>query len=172
MSLPKPNAWHVLAAMVLVYAILAFSAPRVFAESFGFFVQILVKIAPIFVLIFVLMVLLDRYVDNRFLIKQLRGNKFKAWVFILLGGVLSTGPMYVWYPLLRDLRDKGVRDGEIAAFLYARAIKPAYLPLMVLYFGLFYTGVLSVLVLAAAVLQGLLIGRLLGREAGATEPPA
>jgi hypothetical protein len=52
-----------------------------------------------------------------------------------------------------------MRDGLVAAFFYARAIKVPLLPMMVAYFGLDFTIVLTILTLAAAWLQGLAMDR-------------
>jgi len=64
----------------------------------------------------------------------LREKGIKKWIFVIIGGVLSTGAIYMWYPFLADLKDKGLNYGLISCFLYNRAIKIPLLPLMVFYF--------------------------------------
>ena len=51
-------------------------------------------------------------------------------------GVVSLGPMYLWYHMLGELKEKGVRTPLLAAFLYSRAVKIPMLPVMAHYFGL------------------------------------
>jgi uncharacterized membrane protein YraQ (UPF0718 family) len=81
-------------------------------------------------------------------------------VIALAAGVISHGPMYAWYPMIQDLREQGARDGLIIAFFYARAVKVALLPMMVVYFGLTFTVSLTILTLLAAWAQGVVADRL------------
>jgi ABC-type amino acid transport system permease subunit len=53
-----------------------------------------------------------------------------------------------------------MRYGLMAAFFYARAIKVPLLPIMVSYFGLAFTVLLSFYILVAAWIQGWLVDRL------------
>ena len=69
-------------------------------------------------------------------------------------GIISTGPIYAWYPLLKDLREKGAGDSSIAIFLYNRAVKPFLLPVMVTYFGWLYVVTLIILTILASVVVG------------------
>ena len=94
---------------------------------------------------------------KKFSQKLSRGAGIKAWLFALAGGVISHGPVYVWYPLLQDLRSNGVRDGLLVAFIYARSIKVPMLPVMIDYFGWKFTLILSVYTLLASVVLGILM---------------
>ncbi len=156
----KLNAWHFLILMVLIYAALFFFRPHIFFSSFNFFTKLFIKILPIFIFVFVLMVAVNRYMSNDFIIKHMRGNKIKSWFFVIIGGILSTGPMYIWYPLLKDLRNNGINNGEIACFLYNRSIKPAYLPLIILYFGLKYAAILTFVMIAVSLLQAFIMEKM------------
>ncbi|NIA18352.1 MAG: hypothetical protein GWO79_00525 [Actinobacteria bacterium] len=153
----KFTAWHLLIFMIMIYAVFFFVSPYIFWSSFNFFEKIIIKILPIFALVFALMVVVNRYMSNQFIIKHMRGNKIKSWFYIIIGGILSTGPIYMWYPLLKDLRDKGISNGEIACFLYNRSIKPAFLPLIILYFGLKYVAILTLVMIAMSIVQAVII---------------
>ena len=74
---------------------------------------------------------------------------------------MSSGPIYMWYPLLSDLKKKGLNSGFIACFLYNRSIKIAILPMAILYFGWKYVLVLSVVMILMSVAQALLINKLI-----------
>lgn len=80
-------------------------------------------------------------VFNRFLSPVLvsrflgRGAGLKGVVFSSMAGILSMGPIYAWYPLFNNLRDKGALVFHVANFMGCRAVKPALLPVMVAYFG-------------------------------------
>ncbi len=71
----------------------------------------------------------------------------------LVAGVLSAGPIFAWYPLLKKLKDEGAGEGPIAVFLYSRGIKPFLLPVMISYYGWQYVLVLtSVMVLGSFII--------------------
>jgi uncharacterized membrane protein YraQ (UPF0718 family) len=78
----------------------------------------------------------------------------KGWLLTVSAGILSHGPIYIWYPLLKDLRNHGMNIGLIAVFLYNRAIKIPLLPLMIYYFGLIFVVVLAIYMIIASVIQG------------------
>ena len=85
------------------------------------------------------------------------GSGTKGWLLSISAGILSHGPIYVWYPLLKDLRNHGMRIGLIAAFIYSRAIKIPLLPLMIYYFGFMFVVLLTIYMIIAAVIQGKII---------------
>ena len=78
----------------------------------------------------------------------------KAFVLSLVAGIISAGPIYAWYPLLKDLKEQGAADGPIAVFLYNRAVKPFLLPVMIGYFGWRYVLVLTFLMILGSILLG------------------
>lgn len=90
----------------------------------------------------------------------------RGYLVAAVGGILSHGPVYAWYPLLRDLRNAGMREGLIAVFLYNRAVKLPLIPLFLVYFELRYGVVLLCVMAAASVLQGLVVDRLVGSATG------
>ena len=82
-------------------------------------------------------------------------------VFVIIGGILSSGPIYMWYPLLADLKHKGLSYGLIACFLYNRAIKIPLLPLAIIYFSWRYLFILTFVMIFMSILQGLIINKLM-----------
>ena len=124
-------------------------------EALSFSGGIALTIAPVFVLVFVLMAGTNYLVTPAAVKKHLgKDSGTKKWAIAIAGGIISTGPAFMWYPLLRDIRDKGAGSGFVAAFIYNRAIKIALLPLMIFYFGIVYTIVLTLVMIAASLLQG------------------
>lgn len=112
---------------------------------------------------FVLVVLL---LSNRYLraaaITRLVGAQsgLRGAFLALLAGVASMGPAYAWYPLLGEVRQKGAGAGQVAVFLYGRAIKPFLLPVMAAYFGIVFTVMLNLFVAAGALFTGWIVGHL------------
>ena len=68
------------------------------------------------------------------------------------------GPIYSWFPLLKELREKGADVSLIAVFLGNRAVKPFLLPVMISYFGWAYALLLTVLTCFGGVAAGYAVG--------------
>jgi uncharacterized membrane protein YraQ (UPF0718 family) len=83
----------------------------------------------------------------------------KGFIFAVIGGILSLGPIYMWYPMLFDLRKKGMKSSLIAIFLYNRAIKIPLLPMMIYYFGPMFTLILTIYMIIFSVINGLIVER-------------
>ncbi|MFW6013974.1 MAG: hypothetical protein ACOCZQ_00700 [Nanoarchaeota archaeon] len=119
------------------------------------------RVIPALVFVMIVMFLLNLYVTPE-KIRALLGNTtgLKKWSISIVSGVLSMGPIYMWYPILRDLEKKGATRGFLAAFLYGRSVKPFLMPMMVFYFGILFTVLWTFFILITAYLQGLLFDRL------------
>jgi uncharacterized membrane protein YraQ (UPF0718 family) len=164
---PKCHGCILLALTLLLYGAAAFFAPERALTAAEKSLGILAKIFPVLLVVFFLTALLNTFIRPKSIAKHLgSGSRLRGWFLALFGGVLSHGPGYVWYPLLADLRDQGARDGLVVAFLYARAIKLPWLPVMVSYFGLTFTLVLCFYILLGAWLQGIISDRLLMNDEG------
>ena len=152
--------WYFLIIVILAYLFLLFFNRELFYSCISFFQNILLKIIPIFIAVFILMVFTNYFITQEFIIKHTRKRGVKKWFFIIIGGILSSGPIYMWYPLLADLKSKGLSYGFIACFLYNRAIKIPLLPLIILYFGWKFVIILSLTMIAASVIQGIIINKI------------
>ncbi|MBN2122861.1 MAG: hypothetical protein JW821_01090 [Deltaproteobacteria bacterium] len=123
----------------LLYAVLFLIRPEealTALRSSGRILGILfVPLGLIFLLMFALRFFLDPSRVARFLGEEagLRGD-----LFSIAAGILSFGPIYAWYPLLRDMKQRGAGNRILALFLGNRAVKPFLLPLMISYFGWSY----------------------------------
>jgi uncharacterized membrane protein YraQ (UPF0718 family) len=158
----KLGGWLFLAGVILAHGATALVEPDLARQALASFVAMLGEVAPVLVLVFVLMFLAERFLTpgrTRAWLGQKSG--LRGWLLAVVAGVISTGPVYTWYALLAELRDKGMRTALVAVVLYARAIKLPLLPLLAHYFGLRYMLVLSLLIAAFSVLNGLLMERLL-----------
>ena len=161
-KLRKRGGWIFLAVVVGIYIFLGFTNHLLFESSFLTFIRILWGILPVLILIFLMMFVVNVFLDEEKTMKYLgRTSGLKGWIFAILGGVLSTGPVYMWYPLLRDLKAKGMKNSLVATFLYNRAVKIPLLPLMIYYFGWVFTVVLTVYMIAFSVIAGVFVGMIL-----------
>lgn len=155
------NKYVFLILVGIIYLILFLVNQVVFKSSLNYFLNLLVKIIPIFILVFILMSIMNYFITPKFIIKHLGKKGIKKWFYVIAGGILSTGPIYMWYPLLADLKNKGLNYGLIACFLYNRAIKIPLLPLMIFYFSLKYVIVLGIVMIFVSVIQGIILNKLM-----------
>jgi len=157
------TGWYFLLIVIAIYITVLFITPEKVLKSLGVFVGIIIKVIPVIILVFVLMAITNYFIKPSFLVKFMgKKSGVLGWVIAIIAGIISTGPIYMWYPLLADLKKKGVRKGLIATFLYNRAIKIPLLPMIILYFGLPYTIVLTIVMIVVSVVQGLIIEKLVG----------
>ena len=116
---------------------------------------VIIKLLPIFLVVILLTAIINFFLKPEYISRHLGKNSgTKGWLYALLGGIISHGPMYVWYPMFEDMKQHGLKNSLIAVFFYARAIKLPLLPLLVDYFGLIFTVVLSFYILIGAIVQG------------------
>ena len=119
--------------------------------------RLLAKILPVLIGVVGIMALTNAFVSPNLIKKYLsRTAGWKKWLFAVVAGILSMGPIYMWYPFLRDVRAQGASNGFVAAFLYNRAVKPFLIPVLIVYFGLGFTCVLTVSMMVVSVFLGLI----------------
>ena len=129
--------WVFLMAVAVLYLIVAVMDFALFKDALFHFTSLVQKIAPIIVFVFMLMFISNFYFDPKKIRKFVgKDAGAKGWIASIVGGILSVGPIYLWYPFISDLRKEGMKDRFIAAFFYSRAIKLPMLPIMIFYFGL------------------------------------
>jgi uncharacterized membrane protein YraQ (UPF0718 family) len=157
------GGWLFLGAVVLVWLSLAVIAPGYADHAIILFSGLLMKVLPALALVFVLLFLANLVTDQPWLERGLASRPgLRGWLIAVAAGVLASGSLYIWYALVGELKQKGLRPGLAAAFLYAFSIKLPLLPLLAHFFGLTYTVVLNAYLILFAVLGGLLVERLEG----------
>ncbi len=148
--------WYFLSVVALTYLVLGFVNYDIVFNSLITSKNIFLKILPALGVIFAVMMLVNYFISQKTVKKYLGvSSGVKRWPIAIISGIISTGPIYVWYPLLNDLRKKGLGYGFIATFMYNRAVKIPLLPLLIYYFTPTFTGVLLGVMISLSVLQGL-----------------
>ena len=146
---------YLLLAVMIFYGILFFFDTQTAQLALQKTITTLIKILPILIVVILFTALLNYFFKPRQIVTHLgRDSGIKGWLWALMAGILSHGPMYVWYSLLEDLRTHGMRDGLIVVFFASRAIKIPLLPMMIDYFGWAFTLILSFYILIGALIQG------------------
>ncbi|MFH1428104.1 MAG: permease [Patescibacteria group bacterium] len=117
-----------------------------------------IKIVPILLVVFIIMILVNIYFTKERIGKYL-GEKsgIRGWVYAIISGILVSGPPYVLFPLLGEFKKQGMKNSLLAVFLYNRNVKIPFLPVMIYYFGLGFTLILSLYIIIFSILNGKII---------------
>ena len=144
--------------VVILYLVLSFFNSVKIYRSLHVSLNIIIQILPILVLIIFLIGIINYFIKPKTVSKCLGSESgVRGWYLAITMGILSHGPIYVWYPFLKDLRDHGMRSGLVAVFLYNRAIKIPLLPVMIYYFGFGFVFILLIYMIIASVIEGKII---------------
>lgn len=155
------GAWLFLLVSLGLYLIAFWLAPGKALNAFGISLKLLYKLLPVLAFVGGLIFLSNLLVQPDWVKNHVgRESGIRGLTIAVLGGIVSVGPIYLWYEMLADLQRKGMRSGLVAAFLYARSVKPQLLPLMVHYFGAAYTTVMVFYLILFSILNGWLTERL------------
>lgn len=142
----------ILAIYAVLFAVSPDKAVLAIYSSGNVFLNMLIPLGLVFVIILLINLFLKPAAVARFLGK---GSGIKGIALSAASGIISTGPIYAWYPLLKDLKEKGAGESSIAIFLYNRAVKPFLLPVMISYFGWLYAVTLIILTILGSVVIGI-----------------
>ncbi len=133
---------------IVLYAVIFFVDYELFINSWNNFLQILYKVILLLILIFPIMFLVNYFIKPQKIEKYFgKQAGFKADIYSAVTGMLVSGPPYVLFPMLGDLKKHGMSNRSLAIFLYNRNVKIPFIPVMIFYFGLIYTIVISVLII-------------------------
>jgi uncharacterized membrane protein YraQ (UPF0718 family) len=165
----RGGAWRMAifpVAVLIVYGVLYPIAPDQTLRALVASARILIQVALPLCVAFVLMVALNLLVKPGHVSRFLgSGAGLKGVAISTLAGVVSTGPIYAWYPLLKDLRERGASAFHTANFLGNRAVKPFVLPVMVFYFGWAFTITLNVFLIIGSIAIAAVVSALTAKAA-------
>ncbi|MCK4730371.1 MAG: hypothetical protein KAT28_03565 [Candidatus Aenigmarchaeota archaeon] len=152
---------YFLLSVLALYTLIGIFRIESILPSLIFSLSIFKNVIPVLVLIFGIMTAMDYYVSPESISRHLgKSSGYKKWVFAIIGGIISTGPIYMWYPMLKELKKQGVGYGFIATFIYNRAIKLPLLPIMLLYFSVQYIVILTLVMIIASLIIGLIFEKI------------
>ena len=154
----KVSGRYFLPVIIVIYLLLFLDNSDVAIEALAASWKILVKLLPILTVVIIILGVFNYFLNPKKLASHLGiESGFRGWLIAVTGGILSHGPSYIWFPILSDLRSHGTKAGLIATFMYVRAIKLPWIPVMIDYFGWPFTLILAFFIIVAGVVQGLLI---------------
>lgn len=148
-----------LAIVLAIYLIVALFNFSVVKNALFNFLLMFIKIVPILVIVFLVMVLVNLYFTRERIGKYLGAESgIRGWLYAIISGILVSGPPYVLFPLLGELKKGGMKNSLLAVFLYNRNVKIPFLPAMIYYFGFNFTVILSLYIIIFSILNGKIIG--------------
>lgn len=155
------GGWIFLAIVVAIYGLLGLFNLEATTKALTFFILVMDQVLPVLALVFSLIFVANLVLEPKWIKRYLgKGSGVNGWIVAVIGGILSMGPVYAWYTMLSELRQKGMRNALIAAFLYGRAIKLPLLPLMIHYFGVAYTLVFCFYLIGFSIITGIVVEQL------------
>ena len=149
------GAWFFLIIMIIIYLTVWLFSSDLVVQTIRIFWQLFLKMVPVLAVVFLTIYLINWLLKPEKVKKHLGEDAgIKGLLFVIFGGIISVGSIYLWYPLLAELRQHGMSNKLIAVFLYNRAIKIPLLPMLLFYFDLKFTITLTVLIILFSLLVG------------------
>jgi len=145
----------ILTIYAVLFAVMPEKAIAAFKSSGKIFLNIIIPLGFVFILLLAFNLFLKPAHIVKFFGKK---SGIKGIMLSSAAGIISMGPVFAWYPLLRELREKGAANSLMAIFINSRAIKPFLLPVMISYFGLRYVTVLTAVTVAGTIVAGYITG--------------
>ena len=131
-----------------------------FLKSILIFWDLFIQISPFLIAIFIFMFLTIQFIKPKKIRKHLgKEAGLKGIGLTILAGIISTGPAYLWYPLIKELKDNGMTNKLIAIFIYNRSIKIHLLPMLIFFFGIKYSITLLILTVVFSIIVGVFVER-------------
>jgi len=154
--------WYFLLLVIITYVIVVlFDIDKSKIILFDF-IKLLKEIIPILTFVFFFMFLMNYFVNNEILKKHMWDEAWiKWWLIAIIWWILSTWPIYVWYPFMKNLQEAWIKDRYLAAFLYNRWIKLQWLPILISYFSLNYSIILLITMAIFSIPQWIMIEKLI-----------
>ncbi len=145
--------------VLILYFILFFLDQLFFTSVFSNFIKIILNVWWVIAIVFAFTFIVNLLLNEKKIVALVgKESGLKGWIIALFGGLISHGPIYLWFPLLSGLKEKGMKNELITTFLYNRAVKIPLLPLMIFYFGLTFTIVLTFWMIIFSVINGKIVG--------------
>lgn len=130
------------------------------------FLEMAKKIFPLLFFVFLAMISVNIFLTEEVLKKHLgEGKGLKGFLYATIAGILVSGPPYVLFPMLGELKKKGLSDYHLAIFLYNRNVKIPFFPALILYFGFSFSIILSTYIIIFSFFNGILLDSLLKKKA-------
>ncbi len=154
--------WYFLGITILIYILIYFVNYSKFWAITNKFFHFILEFIPLFLIIFVFLFLTNYFINTKTLKKYLGEESWVKWWFIaILWWIISVWPSYARYPLLKEFKDRWIKDRYLATFLYNRGIKLHFYPVLIVYFWLTYSIILLIVMAILSIPQWIIVENLI-----------
>ncbi len=144
--------------VLVIYSIVALLNFSIAKDAFFDFLLMFIKIVPLLCFVFIIMIFVNLYFTKDRTKKYLGARSgIRGWIYAMISGILVSGPPYILFPLLGELKKQGMKNSLLAVFLYNRNVKIPFLPAMIYYFGFGFTVISSFYIIIFSILNGKII---------------
>ncbi|MGI6595069.1 MAG: permease [Christensenellales bacterium] len=157
-SILKNN--KLLIAVILTYIVLLIISPEIFLKAADNSLYYLIEMIQILPVVFLLTIIIDVMIPKNVIMKGLgKDSGVKGYMFALLLGSLSAGPIYAAFPISKVLLKKGASISNIVIILSAWAVvKVPMLANEAKFLGVEYMAVRWALTVTAIFLMAFITG--------------
>lgn len=150
--------WLFLWIVLLIYIFLGIFSFSSFINIWKDFLSTFVnQILLVLVIVFIFMFVLNLILEKDIIKNKIKNSKSSTkYIFSIIWWIFSTGPVYLWYPFLKQLHDNWLNYWHLASFIYARAVKIPFLIIMIFYFWLKYTIIFNITLVLLALIVWIL----------------
>ena len=149
---------YFLIIVILISIGTLFIDPDRTVKALNYSLKLFIDLIPIIIIVLVFTTLVNFFINQQKLSSYVgKGSGIKGWIIVIVAGIITHGPIYVWFNMLKDMREHGMRTSFIAIFLYNRAIKIPLIPMMLYYFGTLYTVTLIIAMIITSPLIGFIV---------------
>lgn len=154
--------YRLVAVIAAIYAVAALNSPARAYAAATIALKTFLGVAPIIIAVFAVLGLVQVFVDKQALAQHLGDRAgLPALLTAAAAGTILVGPVFVVFPLLKTMRDHGTSWAVITTTLTAWAVKLPMVPLEAGFLGWKFSIARMTFTLVAAVLMGMLMGRLM-----------
>ena len=151
--------------VALVFFLFLFLEPAILLAALINTFILFFKVFPVLVLAFIVNYFINKFIKEETLKRHLgHDSGIKGYFYAIVAGILIGGPPYLLFPMLGEFKKSGVKDSLLATFLFNRNVKIPFMPVVIFYFGVTYTIVISVLLIFFSIINGLVVGRLVNNR--------
>ncbi len=157
-----PGGLKFLAVVLSIYVLTGIVDFDFAKIAFSRFFETFTGIFKILLIVFIVMFFVNIFVKPETIRRHLgKDSGAKGWFYAIIGSILISGPPYILFPFLGELRKHGVKDSLLIVFLNNRNIQPVFLPVMIFYFGTPFTVIISIYIILFSFVNGLIVGKIL-----------
>lgn len=108
-----------LVIVLVLYSVIWIFNPTIIKDALIYSLITLMKVLPILCLVFVILFCFNLFLKAEKISRYLGCESgLLGWLYAVIGGIIVSGPPYVLYPMLGELKKHGARSGLIVTLLY------------------------------------------------------